>query len=211
MAHIVPELGIEALPFDLVREGPGLPITASFIYRSQVFWRVPHVFKCEGSIFPGDSPMFSLGDRLTIQIVNPLDLGERSPIIQSWIIGIHAEYLDQVEFTMLCTQSDGFLIAFMVTPNCWVNMNPPIPFTFISSNVCYWTYLPSPLIVILAGCLRTTTSPEFVDAWSLLNLLRCKPVGIIVGVDFEGRGTVRDFIFFMKILSHFYLFFSFFF
>ena len=168
---VYPCLGLDDVPHFVVK--------VEYQYRSVDPNIYPHRFKL---LVDDDAPRLSVDDRVLLHDceVGTFEMLEspESFIVDGWIIGIHFELKDFVEYTIL-GMFDGVLqVVFLDVPQSHIDRRCSPPHTVFLNRQCYWTYMTpyetesrARVIQKVGGDLRDW-SPTYVQVQSHLMTLR---------------------------------------
>ena len=197
----LPEYASFIFPADDAPQGPGLPLSATYIYRSRDIWRFPHRLRLRGQICRIGSIELQIGDRITVQIIRAASWFTANEfakcrMLEAWVIGVHFDNGSSIEFSLLGV-IDGILqIVFLEIPRIAVCSEVAYLNTTCRNSICYWTYMPSAAIEYRAKLIQgvgddlSTWSPRYLDVHELLLKLRTRPIGHFVGLDPAHFGSV---------------------
>ena len=156
--------------------------------------RYPHRLRLPYHFLDQHTPTLGLDDRVTIRVAESMDepVTDDSDflILEAWVIGIHFEVIEIVEFTLL-GMFDGLLqVVFLEVPQRFVERGNTLHNTMRYKRVLYWTYLPSIAIEARAKVLQSVD--DDLEEWSYtypsvhhtLMELRTRGVAYFMGVEF---------------------------
>ena len=189
-----PELSASLFPVDNLPVHPGFLLMASFLYHSEDMMRYPHHLCLQYHFLDQHTPTLGLDDRVTIRVAKsvyePVTEESEFLILEAWVVGIHFEVIESVEFTLL-GMFDGLLqVVFLEVPQRFVDRVNTLPNTMRYNRIWYWTYLPSIAIEARAKVLQSVD--DDLEEWSFtyrsvhhtLMELRTRGVAHFVGVEF---------------------------
>ncbi|KAK7686653.1 hypothetical protein QCA50_010253 [Cerrena zonata] len=118
-------------------------LLGSYVYRSAHPLTYPHRI---GLFRPYDSnPDLGLGDKIMLRIEGIPDLefllNARSYLVEGWIIGVHFETSEYVEFTLIAKFQRVLQVVFLDVPQFFVAHERSPPFTHRIDGIYHWTYL----------------------------------------------------------------------
>ena len=188
-----PELDSSLFPLHDLQSGPGFLLTATFLYNSQNIFKFPHRLCLPEDFLDEKSPTLGLDDRVTIRVARSLEeLIDEDPefsVLEAWIIGVHFEIFESVEFTLLGMFDGTLQVIFLEVPRRLVDRVNTLPNTMRYYGMWYWTYMPS--IAIEARAKAIQNVGDDLEEWSYtyrtvhhcLMELRTKCVAHFVCVD----------------------------
>lgn len=188
-----PVLGLESIESTLFH--------GCYIYRSVQPFHYPHRIQlC--NLHP-KSRRVALNDRIWIQLAcvttqEYLD-NSSSYTVEGWVIGVHFETCDLVEFTMVAYFQGVLQVVFVDVPQSHIDRTRCPPFTIMDSGVCYWMYMSVEEVEARARVIQAVDddisnwSPTYRFVQEHLMRLRTSSVSLFELIDFRDFPPVRAF------------------
>ena len=116
-------------------------------------------------------------------------------VVDGWIVGVHFETINRVEFTVLGMYRHVLQIVFLSVPHVYVDRDRFPSINYTVNGRWHWTYISVAAVEVRAKIIQGVDdnvfswNPGCLNAHANMTILRCTPVYIIPLID-KSRRTV---------------------
>ena len=186
-----------------LEQTPAIVINGHLLDNSPIPSRHPHQLgvyniATEGRLLP-------LDDRVSIRLPayqGALVMGTSEGfVVDGWIVGVHFETINRVEFTVLGMYRHVLQIVFLSVPHVYVDRDRFPSINYTVNGRWHWTYISVAAVEVRAKIIQGVDdnvfswNPGCLNAHANMTVLRCTPVYIIPLIDKSRRTVVCRFFF----------------